>query len=56
MCLFVFWLPLFLSLSLSLSLPLFLSISSIFKHYRVTRKHEGGFNIDVDDPVSVKTS
>ncbi|XP_036970118.1 signal-transducing adaptor protein 1-like [Acanthopagrus latus] len=28
---------------------------SIFKHYRVTRKHEGGFNIDVDDPVPCAT-
>ncbi|XP_042272192.1 signal-transducing adaptor protein 1-like [Thunnus albacares] len=28
---------------------------SIFKHYRVTRKHEGGFTIDVDDPVPCAT-
>ncbi|KAM7388477.1 hypothetical protein PAMP_024649 [Pampus punctatissimus] len=28
---------------------------SIFKHYRVTQKHEGGFAIDVDDPVVCAT-
>ncbi|XP_073333053.1 signal-transducing adaptor protein 1-like [Pagrus major] len=27
----------------------------IFKHYRVTRKHDGGFNIDVDIPVPCAT-
>lgn len=32
------------------------SISSIFRHYRVTRKHAGGFTIDVDNPVSITTS
>ncbi|XP_030288995.1 signal-transducing adaptor protein 1-like [Sparus aurata] len=28
---------------------------SIFKHYRVSRKPEGGFNIDVDNPVPCAT-
>uniref|UniRef100_UPI0037E94268 signal-transducing adaptor protein 1-like isoform X3 n=1 Tax=Semicossyphus pulcher TaxID=241346 RepID=UPI0037E94268 len=28
---------------------------SVFKHYRVTRKHEGGFSIDVDNPVPCAT-
>ncbi|XP_056234509.1 signal-transducing adaptor protein 2-like [Seriola aureovittata] len=28
---------------------------SIFKHYRVNRKHEGGFVIDVDNPVPCTT-
>ncbi|XP_071343522.1 signal-transducing adaptor protein 1-like [Trachinotus anak] len=28
---------------------------SIFKHYRVNRKHEGGFAIDVDNPVPCAT-
>ncbi|XP_070765450.1 signal-transducing adaptor protein 1-like isoform X2 [Enoplosus armatus] len=28
---------------------------SIFRHYRVTRKHEGGFAIDVDNPVPCAT-
>lgn len=32
----------------------FSSISAVFKHYRVTRRHDGGFNIDVDNPVSIK--
>ncbi|KAA8590038.1 hypothetical protein FQN60_013403 [Etheostoma spectabile] len=28
---------------------------SVFRHYRVTRKHEGGFAIDVDNPVPCPT-
>lgn len=28
--------------------------SSIFKHYRVTRMHDGSFSIDVENPVSEK--
>lgn len=29
-------------------------LSSIFKHYRVTRMHDGSFIIDVENPVSEK--
>ncbi|XP_032382712.1 signal-transducing adaptor protein 2 isoform X2 [Etheostoma spectabile] len=29
--------------------------NSVFRHYRVTRKHEGGFAIDVDNPVPCPT-
>lgn len=29
-------------------------LSSIFKHYRVTRVHDGSFIIDVENPVSEK--
>ncbi|XP_051525655.1 signal-transducing adaptor protein 1-like isoform X2 [Myxocyprinus asiaticus] len=28
---------------------------SVFKHYRVSRKHEGGFTIDVETPISCPT-
>ncbi|XP_051963851.1 signal-transducing adaptor protein 1-like isoform X2 [Xyrauchen texanus] len=28
---------------------------SVFKHYRVSRKHEGGFAIDIDTPISCPT-
>ncbi|XP_034736368.1 signal-transducing adaptor protein 2-like isoform X2 [Etheostoma cragini] len=29
--------------------------NSVFRHYRVTRRHEGGFAIDVDNPVPCTT-
>lgn len=32
----------------------FCSLSSIFKHYRVTRVHDGSFIIAVENPVSEK--
>lgn len=36
----------------SLFVPIFSSCSSIFKHYLVTRMHDGRFSIEVENPVS----
>lgn len=33
----------------------FFSCSPLVKHYRVLRKHDGGFIIDVEPKVSIKT-
>lgn len=50
-CVFVYLLFILCCL---LFICLLLSYSSMFRHYRVTQKPEGGFIIDLTDPVSIK--